>query len=97
MIIPEEIVCPECELHSCPEVKEETERVTLICFWCDNKVSVLKRPKFRVGKYKAQIIDQCTDMNYLVWLRDNFKCLIPEHYQMIEEIKHRIEELEWMI
>lgn len=93
MQIPEEIYCPECKLHSCPETKETTKGVKLICFWCEKEVKELLKWKFDFGKYKGEYVEDCKDLNYLVWLADSFQVKSSQHRILIERVKQRIEEL----
>lgn len=93
MQIPEEIYCPECKLHSCPETKDTKDRVKLICFWCDNEVKVLKKWKFDFGKYKGTYVEDCKDLNYLRWIIEEFKVKDAKDMVMKKRAEERLKEL----
>ena len=94
MQIPEEIYCPECKLHSCPEVLETPKKVMIVCFWCDNVIRTELKTLFRFGKHKGETIADCTDLNYLIWMREKFRPICGWQEQMMKEVIERIDELE---
>jgi len=73
-----ELICSKCSLINDYTIIEKSNQLVCICNGCGNFLGNkpkdnynLKNVRLPFGKYKGELVQQMTDLNYLRWLYDN--------------------------
>lgn len=73
-----DIVCNNCGSINDYRTEKKANNNCAFCNSCDRFIKNVPsddKPKFHFGKYKDTFIEDCNDMQYLIWARDNLNNL----------------------
>jgi hypothetical protein len=71
----ENIVCKKCGAENDFSAELKGIHNVATCNKCNSFIKNIpySQPKFYFGKYKDNLISECTDLNYLQWFLENTK------------------------
>lgn len=80
----EQLVCKKCGAIDDYTTEQKSNNLVATCT-CGAFIKNIptEKPKFYFGKYKDNVIEDCNDLSYLIWARDNMNALKGRQKQAV--------------